>query len=342
LKGEKLRVAQLGFGYWGGNVLRNILAVPRARVVAVADPDRDRLAEVKRRGHDVAVTDDSDEVLARRDVDAVLIVTPARAHGRLVRSALEAGKHVFVEKPLALDIEEARTAVELADRKRLTLMVGHTFLYATPVRLLKDYLDRGELGTLRYLYSQRLNLGRVQDDISVLWSVGPHDVSIFLHLLGSLPVEVSARGLSCLRPGIEDVVFLAMLFPDGVTAQTHLSWVDPCKVRRVTLVGGRKTAVYDDVSADARVVVYDRAVQLAPGRNGSSAAHAAVDDVFVPPCPYPEPLRVECEHFVDCVLDGQRPATDGPQGLDVVRVLDAAERSMAEGGRPVRLDSGPG
>ena len=259
MKGQKLRVAQLGFGYWGANVLRNILAVPRAEV-------------------------------------------------------------------------------ELAERKRLTLMVGHTFLYATPVRMLKEYLDRGELGSLRYLYSQRLNLGRVQDDISVLWSVGPHDVSIFLHLLGSLPVEVAARGLSCLRPGIEDVVFLTMLFPDGVTAQTHLSWVDACKVRRVTLVGGRKTAVYDDVSADERIVLYNRAVQLAPGRNGNSAAHAAADDVFVPPCPYPEPLRVECEHFVDCALGGETPATGGAQGLDVVRVLEAAERSMAEGGRPVRLD----
>jgi predicted dehydrogenase len=340
--GERLRVAQLGFGYWGQNVLRNILAVPNAEVVAVADPDRERLAEVKRRGYDVAVTADAEEVFARRDVDAVLIVTPARAHGALVRRALESGKHVFVEKPLALDIAQARDAVELAERRRLTLMVGHTFLYATPVGMLKEYVDGGELGPLRYLYSQRLNLGRVQDDISVLWSVGPHDVSIFLHLLGSLPIEVSARGLSCLRPGIEDVAFLTMLFPDGVTAQVHLSWVDPCKVRRVTLVGGRKTAVYDDVAADSRIVLYDRGVELAPGRNGDSAAHAHNGDALVPSCPYPEPLRVECEHFVDCVLGGVRPRTDGAQGLDVVRVLDAAERSMAEGGRPVRLDPGRG
>lgn len=340
-----VRVGQIGLGYWGPNLLRNMMSVPRARVVAVADSDERRLAELAQNGSPVATTQDYRELVCRRDVDAVVIATPAASHAELAHAALSAGKHVLIEKPLATTVEDGVRLIELADRKGLILMVGHTFLYNAAVRRLKEYLEHGELGEIFYVYSQRLNLGRVRHDVNALWNFAPHDVSILLYLLGQTPIEVVARGFAYLQQGIEDVVFMTLVFSNGVSAHVHISWLDPQKVRRMTVVGSRKMAVYDDVNADARIVLYDRGVDRIPTaespRDFGSFAEFQLrlrsGDVTIPALTLPEPLRLECAHFIACILEGRRPLTDGQHGLDVVRVLVAAQQSMSNRGAPVAV-----
>jgi predicted dehydrogenase len=340
-----VRLAQIGLGYWGPNLLRNLHAVPRAEVVAVADLSRERLAEVMRDGHPVPTTNDHREILARADVDAVVIATPAATHARLVGEALEAGKHVLVEKPLAMTVADGERIAALAERRRLVLMVGHTFLYNAAVRRLRQYIDEGELGDIFYLYSQRLNLGRVRQDVNALWNFAPHDVSIMMYLLGRTPSEVSARGFAFLQPGVEDVVFMSLSFPGNVNSHVHISWIDPHKVRQMTVVGSQKMAVYDDVSADARIVLFDRGVDRVPTADSPRDFRSFAEfqlrlrsgDVTIPALKFPEPLRVECEHFVECIVEGRRPLTDGRHGVDVVRVLEAAERSMRSRGEAVAI-----
>lgn len=342
-----VRVGQIGLGYWGPNLLRNMIALPQARVVAVADSDERRLAEVVQNGSPVAATQDYRELLDRRDVDAVVIATPAASHAELAHAALSAGKHVLVEKPLATTIEDGVRLIELADQKGLILMVGHTFLYNAAVRRLKQYLEHGELGEIFYVYSQRLNLGRVRHDVNVLWNFAPHDVSILLYLLGQTPIEVVARGFAYLQQGIEDVVFMTLVFSNGVSAHVHISWLDPQKVRRMTIVGSHKMAVYDDVRADARLALYDRGVDRIPTADSPRDFKSFADfqlrlrsgDVNIPALEFPEPLRTECEHFIDCIVQRRTPLTDGRHGLEVVKVLAAAQQSIRSGGVTVQIGS---
>jgi predicted dehydrogenase len=343
--GTTVRIGQIGLGYWGPNLLRNMRTVQHARVIAVADTDEGRLAEVVQNGSVFTTTADFGDVLSHPDIDAVMIATPAASHGRLAHAALSAGKHVLIEKPLATSVEEGEGLIELARRKGLILMVGHTFLYNAAVRRLKEYVDQGELGEVFYIYSERLSLGRVRRDVNALWNFAPHDVSILLYLLGHTPQEVSARGFVYLQDQIEDVVFITLVFAKNVSAHIHISWLDPHKVRRMTVVGSRKMAVYDDVSADARIVLYDRGVDRIPTadspRDFKSFAEFQLrlrsGDVTIPALTFPEPLQVECQHFVDCIRNGQRPLTDGEHGLAVVRVLAAAQRSIGARGAPVAI-----
>jgi predicted dehydrogenase len=332
----QIKLAHFGYGAWGPNLVRNLSAIPGAVLVAVAEPDRQRLTEVPRVAG-LGTTPDYRDVLSRADVDAVVIATPASTHARLAREALLAGKHVLVEKPMTTSLREAEMLVETAETTGKLLMVGHTFLYEHAVEWLKRAVDGGELGTLRYAAAHRLNLGRVQSDVDVLWNVGPHDVSILLHLLGP-PLEVSARAFAYLRKGFADVAFLTLIFPGDVAAHLHLSAIDPCKVRLLTLVGSRASVTYDDVSANARIVVHERGIAMEPERAEASVRRGESLGVHVP---FAEPLRIECQHFVDCIRRGRRPRTGGAEGLAVVRVLDAAERSIADG-RPVHLDPGRG
>jgi predicted dehydrogenase len=341
-----VRVGQIGLGYWGPNLLRSLRSLPHAQVVAVADLDERRLSEAAGGGQGTAVTRDYRELLARADVDAVIIAVPASLHARMVGEALEAGKHVFVEKPLAMTVAEATRVVALAEQRQRVLMVGHTFLYNAAVRRLKEYITSGELGDVFYLYAQRLNLGRVRQDVNALWNFGPHDVSILLYLLDAAPHEVSARGFAYLQPDLEDVVFMTVTFPGGISAHVHISWLDPHKVRRMTVVGSRKMAVYDDVSVDARITLYDRGVDRVPTADsprdfGSFAEFQLAlrhGDITIPALKFPEPLQLECQHFVDCIIDGSTPLTDGRHGLEVVKVLEAAQQSLDQDGRTVRID----
>lgn len=344
---ESVRVGHIGLGYWGPNLLRNMMSVRQAQVVAVADLDPKRLSEVAQNGRVVATTTDYREFLDNRDIDAVVIATPAAMHGRLVREFLEAGKHVLVEKPLALTGDESSQLAALAEQRGLALMVGHTFLYNAAVRRMKQYVDDGDLGDVLYIYSQRLNLGRVRNDVNALWNFAPHDVSILVYLLDQSPSEVSARGFAYLQPGVEDVVFMTLVFPNGASANVHISWLDPHKIRKMTVVGSRKMAVYDDVSSDARIVVYDRGVDRVPTADSPRDFKSFADfqlrlrsgDVTIPAIKFSEPLQLECEHFIDCIRNRTRPLTDGRHGAMVVRILEAAQESMRRGGAAVRIES---
>ncbi len=331
---EEIRIGQIGVGYWGPNLVRNLSKLPNVDVVAVADSDPKRLTQFSSR-QVIATTTNYKDILKNPDVHAVVIATPAASHGTLTMEALEAGKHVLIEKPLATSVAEGEKLVELADRKKLVLMVGHTFLYNSAVRQIKKYLDQGDLGSPFYLYSQRLNLGRVRQDVNALWNFAPHDVSIIMYLLGATPATVSARGFGYLNKSIEDVVFATLTFPNGVCAHLHVSWLDPQKVRKVTVVGSKKMLVYDDVSDD-KILLYDRQVEKIPTSSSPQDFRDFAEfqmqirsgDVVIPHFPFREPLQVECEHFVESIRTGKKPLTDGRHGLDVVRVLEATDRSI--------------
>lgn len=336
---DKVRIALIGCGYWGPNLARNFSLVEHGELALCADLDDQALARLQRQFPQVEMTTDVMAVLERPDIDAIALATPARTHATLALQALAAGKHVFVEKPLAMNTTDAQAMVAAATAQQRTLMVGHIFEYHPAVQYIKDLLDSGELGDLYYLYSTRVNLGRVQTDINALWSIAPHDVSIMLHLVGRLPAQVTARGQSFLNGTVEDVVFVTLEFASGALGHVHASWLDPSKTRQLTVVGSRKMVVYDDVAAEGKVKIYDKGVYR-KGEAGYGEFQYKVHsgDIMMPRLEMTEPLRLECQHFVDCVRSGSQPLTDGFNGLRVVRVLQAAQNSLESGGRQVLID----
>jgi predicted dehydrogenase len=329
----------IGFGYWGPKLARNFSEIASARLCWVADLDPGRLERVREQYPAVRTTDNPEEVLDA-DVDAVVLATPVRTHHRLARKALLAGKHVMVEKPLTASAAEAEDLVALAESRGLTLMVGHTFIYNPAVRKLRELIAGGELGEIYYVDSARLNLGLFRTDVNVLWDLAPHDVSILLYVIGADPVTVSARGAAHITPGIHDVAYLEAQFPGDQLAHVHVSWLDPCKVRRVTVVGSRKMLVYDDLLDGERIRIYDKGVDRPYETDRFSDFHLAYryGDVTIPHIPFEEPLRRQCTHFLDCIRDGSRPETDGLSALRVVRILEQADRSLHDGGGRLPLD----
>jgi predicted dehydrogenase len=346
--GEKQPVlGMIGCGYWGPNLLRNYTLIEEARVKTVADQSPDRRRFVEKSYPGIRVVAEGDEVLADPEISAVVIATPAADHGRMVRAALESGKDVFVEKPLSLSTQEGAELARLADRERRVLMVGHTFLYNAAVRDLKRRIDQGELGRVYYLYSQRLNLGIVRSDVNAAWNLAPHDVSIARYLLGADPISVSANGVRALQPEaerLEDVVFLSLTYAGDVVMHVHVSWLDPRKVRTMTVVGDKKMIVYDDVSED-KLLIYDKGItrgERAPVEQPTSFARfkmiTRAGDLTIPNIRVPEPLLEESKHFVACLRTRERPLTDGWSGVAVTAVLEAADRSLARGGAPERVE----
>jgi predicted dehydrogenase len=333
---EPTRIGLVGYGYWGPNLARNFHALPDARLVAVADADAQRLGEPARL-YAARTYADYRELLADPTLDAVAIATPARTHFEIARAALERGKHVLVEKPLAMSSEEARQLIALAAQKGRVLMVGHTFEHNPAVWKIRELVERRELGDLYYIYANRVNLGRVQRDINALWSIAPHDISILLYVLGALPRDVSARGATYLSENVEDVVFVTLTFPNHVLAHIHASWLDPSKVRQMTIVGSEKMIVYDDVDAEARLRIYDKGVYKRGADYGEFQLKIHSGDIFIPKIDMTEPLRNECAHFVECVREGKRPRTDGEDGLRVVRVLEAAQESLEQNGATITI-----
>jgi predicted dehydrogenase len=336
-------VALVGLGYWGPNLARNLAILDDARLHTLCDAQPERLERLARQYPGTRVITDFESVLADDEIHAVVLATPVVSHYELAKRALQAGKHVMVEKPLAQTSAQCAELVELAERSGLILMVGHVFLYNAAVRRVKEYIDSGEVGDVHYIYSQRLNLGQVRHDVNALWNFAPHDLSILMYWLGNDPERVIARGYSYVQPAIEDVVFMTLDFPGGVGANVHISWLDPFKIRQMTVVGSKKMIVYDDVSADARITIYDKGVARTrrstegrpPGAYetfGEFQLLLRAGDVLIPKVDFVEPLRVECQHFVDCIRSGERPLTDGTSGLRVVRVLEAAQASMAASG----------
>lgn len=335
-------VAQIGCGYWGPNLLRTLHSIPGVDVRWVAEASALRWEYVAERYPRLALTTDAAEIFRDPGVEAIVIATPAATHAELVESALAAHKHVLVEKPLALSLADAQRLARLAGSAGRTLMVGHTFLYNPAVRCLKRLLGEGALGDPYYTYSQRLNLGQVRSDVNAWWNLAPHDVSVLLYLLDDrLPESVSARGVARLQPGIEDVVFATLAWSGGLHAHIHVSWLDPGKVRRLTIVGSKKMGVYDDL-AEHKLAIVDKGVESVP-RLGDSMDYdqpqlrLRTGSVSWPEIGTEEPLMLELIDFFECIMQGREPVAAARTGVDVVAVLEAGHRSLKEGGRPVYL-----
>ena len=335
---NKLKIAQIGCGYWGPNLLRNFHQLPNAEVVMVAEASAERRKFVEKGFAGVRTVSTAEEVFADPSVEAVVIATPASTHYALALAALKAGKHVFVEKPLATSVSEAREVLNYGAAQRLTVMAGHTFLFNPAVRRLKEILDSGELGDLFYIYSQRLNLGQLRSDVNAWWNLAPHDVSILVYLLNaSSACEVTATGMDYIQPGVEDVVFATMKWATGAVGQVHVSWLDPGKVRKMTLVGSRKMVVYDDMS-DNKITIFDKGFDKIPrigddmsfDQSGRPDLKMRSGDIHMPFISGEEPLRAEARHFVECVQTGAPPLSGGDHALQVVALLEAGQRSLRE------------
>ena len=332
----KLRVAVIGAGSWGRNHVRTVASLAEAELAAVCDVSPKVRDAMSRNYPATLVTDDVDAALSV--ADAVVVATPATSHPTLAARAIERGLPVLVEKPFALTATEAETVVALADRKGVPVVVGHLLVFHPAVERLKAMIAAGELGEVYYLYSQRVNLGQVRPDENALWSFGPHDVSVALELLAEKPARVSANGRSYLQPGIEDVVFMTLEFASGVMAHVQMSWLDPHKERRLTVVGSRKMVVFDDMQPREKLRVYDKGVERPPeyASYGESLA-VREGDIPIPRIPNVEPLSAALKHFVAVARGGQLPRVPGADGLLVVRILEAASQSLREGGGAVTL-----
>jgi UDP-2-acetamido-3-amino-2,3-dideoxy-glucuronate N-acetyltransferase len=326
----KVGVGLAGCGYWGRNLARNLHQM--GHLVAVCDPSAKVLKEVKATYRGVKTTRDYADLLADGKVKAVAVAAPAALHYDLARKALLAGKDVFVEKPLALRVPQAEELVELArDRKRI-LMVGHILEYHPAIRKLKDLVDAGELGEIHYVYSNRLNLGKVRQEENILWSFAPHDISVILLLVGTLPEWASTSGQHYLQHDVADVTMTCLAFPGKARAHIFVSWLHPFKEQKLVVVGSRKMAVFDDVIKEGKLKIFDKGIEWKDGR--PVTRQTAESTLFFPEM---EPLREELAHFVECVRSRKTPRTDGANGLRVLRVLDACQRSIAGNGQPVRL-----
>jgi predicted dehydrogenase len=326
-------VALIGYGYWGPNLARNLQALAGARWRYLVELSPERRDKAARQHPQVHVTEDLEKVLADDEVRAVVLATPAATHAGLGRKLLESGRHVLVEKPLALSTADAVELATLADQRGVVLMVGHTFEYVPAVRRMKQMIDAGDIGDLLYLHSQRLNLGRIQSDINAFWSIGPHDVSIANFLVGRAPQWVRAGGARYLHSDVEDVTFVTVGYPGGVLAHMHVSWLDPSKTRKTTVVGSRRMLVYDDMDADAKLKVFDKgADRLDADAYGAWQYRLRDGEMHVPRLEMVEPLAAELGHFLDCAATGARPRTDGWNGVDVVAVLEAVDASLRAGG----------
>ena len=336
-----VRVAVVGAGYWGINHVRAFSRLPGCELVMVCDTAPQNLKRARGLAQ-ARQTPDFAEVLADPDVDAVVLATPAVCHAQQTTAALHAGKHVLVEKPLALNAKDASLVQAAARSAGRVLMIGHLMLYHAAVRRLKQMIEDGEIGQVYYLYALRVNLGRLRQDENAMWSLAPHDISVLLHLLGQVPVTVAARGHAYLQAGVEDVVFLNLEFADGKMAQIQVSWLDPRKERRLTVVGERRMVEFDDSHPTEKLRIYDKGFHRPPEftqfgefltvRNG---------DIHIPHLDLPEPLNVECRHFIECIQKGQPPRSGAQEGLDVIRVLGAADKSLRSQGAPVQIEDEP-
>lgn len=335
-------VAVVGAGYWGINHVRSFARLPGCELVEVCDPDARNRGRAQALSPGVRVSSDFAEVLKNPAVDAVVLATPAILHAEQSIAALKAGKHVLVEKPLALTTPDAEAVCRAAEESGKVLMVGHLMLYHAAMLRLRDLIKAGEIGDVYYLYALRVNLGRLRKDENAMWSLAPHDISMILFLLEQEPVTVAARGQSYLQPGVEDVVFMNLSFADGKMAQIQLSWLDPRKERRLTVVGSRRMVEFDDAHPTEKLRIYDKGFDRPPEfTQYGEYLTVRQGDIHIPHFDLPEPLGVECRHFIECIQKGQKPRTGAREGLSVIKVLAAAQRSLELKGAPVRLDGLP-
>ncbi len=341
MTGKPIRVGAVGFGYWGPNLVRNVDKLADAQLVAACDLSEANLGKLKALYPHVETTTDLDALLSDYDLDAVVVATSAPSHFAIASKVIAAGKHCFVEKPLTLKSADSEALVRAADAAGVVLMVGHLMEYHSAIGWIKDYIASGDLGDVLYVYMQRLNLGKVRTEENAFWSLAPHDVSIVLYVLGETPDYVSANGAAYVTPGVQDTVFANLHFPSGKMANIHVSWLDPHKVRKLTIVGTKKMLVFDDMEATEKIWIYDRGV----GAPENAMAYGEdltlrFGDITVPWVPLKEPLALEVQHFLDCCAEGTTPRSDGRDGLNVVRVLEAVDASMSTGGAPAAIAQG--
>jgi predicted dehydrogenase len=303
------------------------------------DVSEQRLAHLKSLYPEVRGTADYRHLLNGLGLDAVVIATAVQTHYPMARASLLAGKHTFIEKPMACSSAECADLIELARKKGLVLMVGHTFLYSPAVRKIKEIVEHGDIGEIRYICARRLNLGLFQKDINVAWDLAPHDISIALHIIGEQPATVNCRGTAHVTPGVEDVTTMCLSFPKQQTAIIHSSWLDPRKVREMTIVGSRRMIVYDDLATLEKIRIFDARVERPPHYDTFAEFHYAYHygDMYAPYIKQEEPLKTECQHFLDCIREGTVPITSGQHGMDLVRILEASSESLKRGGAPVEM-----
>jgi len=329
----------VGCGYWGPNLIRNLNSLPDCEVKYVCDTRVERLAHMRHLYPQVTTTNRFNDLVDDPDVDAVIVAVPVRYHYEMAQKALEAGKHTFIEKPMARSSIECLRLIETAEQRRLTLMVGHTFVYSTPVRKIKEIVDSGQLGDIQYVSSRRLNLGLFQKDINVAWDLAPHDISILLHILGEAPISVNCQGKSHVMKGIEDVTDLSLQFANGTYASIQSSWLHPSKVRETIVVGTKMMLVYDALEPNEKIKIYDKRVEVPPYYDTFAEFQYSYyyGDVHCPFLKLTEPLKTECEHFRDCIVSGTGPESGGVEGLRVVQILEAASASLANGGGLIKI-----
>jgi len=334
-----MNVAIAGCGYWGPNLIRNFNALSDCEVVKVCDHDQNRLSHIKSLYNKIEITTDFDEIISSDTIDAVAIATPVCFHYEMAKKSLEAGKHTFIEKPMASSVAECQELVDIAKKKKLILMVGHTFVYSTPVRKIKEIIDSGELGQLQYISSRRLNLGLFQKDINVAWDLAPHDISIILYIMNELPVSVNCQGKAHVNPNIEDITNMTLNFQGKGLATVQSSWLDPNKIREFTFVGDKKMLVYDDLEPIEKIKVYDKRVEAPPHYDTFAEFQYSYyyGDMYSPYLKLVEPLKVECQHFLDCIATGETPLSSGVDGLQVVQILEASSQSLAKAGAAVPI-----
>jgi predicted dehydrogenase len=336
---EMVDIGVIGCGYWGPKHIRNCHELAEANLTVVCDINKDRLRQVQSQYPYVKTTPDFKDLL-KNSCDALVISTPVNTHYRLAKEAMLHNKHVLIEKPMAASTEEALELIEIAEERNLVLMVGHTYEYHPAVDFLKEVVNSGELGEIYAIDSERLNLGLFRPDVNVLWDLAPHDISIILALLNEEPVAVSARGTYHVDPATQDIAYLELLFSNGTMVHIHVSWLHPRKIRQITIVGSKKMLVYDDVSENEKIHIYDKGLSLPDDGNDKLSTwppNYRYGDVIIPFISNAEPLRLECNHFVECVTEGKTPRSDGWSGLRVTSILEAADKSISNGGERQKL-----
>lgn len=335
-----INISIIGCGYWGPNLIRNLYSLHNCRVRHICDLDQARLDHLSSLYKGVQPTTNHHDIIRDEKTDAVVVATPARFHFELAQQALKAGKHVFIEKPMATSSEQCTKLIELAKRKGVTLMVGHTFLYSPAIKKIKEIVDSGKIGTVHYINARRLNLGLYQNDIDVTWDLAPHDISIILYLMGERPISLNSAGSSHISTKVNDVSTLCLQFKQQRSAFVNCSWLDPRKVREMTIVGSKAMIVYDDLEPQEKIKIYDTRVERPPHYDTFAEFQFAYHygDKYIPYLKQEEPLKNEMTHFLRCIQTGESPLTDGQSGRDVVRVLEAASESAESKGERVFLD----
>ena len=334
-----LNIGVVGCGYWGPNLIRNFASLPDCTLQTVCDSNNSRLSHIKSLYQNVETTSDFDDLLVNPKIDAIAIATPVRYHFEMAKKSLLAGKHTFIEKPMASSVQECNELIEISEKNNLTLMVGHTFIFSPAVKKIKEIVKSGDIGEIQYIRSQRLNLGLFQTDINVAWDLSVHDISIILHIMEEFPVSVNCQGKAHINKNIEDVTIMTLNFNNGGFATIQSSWLDPNKIREMTFVGSKRMLVYNDLEPIEKIKIYDKRVEAPPHYDTFAEFHYSYHygDMYSPYIKQFEPLKLECQHFIECIHTGSKPETGSIEGLRVVQILEAASKSLQREGSKIKI-----